>query len=587
VDRVKRLEDTEAISLIAISHLQPRLDALRSYKRALEEQCVPLRKVLQHDVENLEGEFVEALASALREPLQQQASVLQGLAGDVHVRQRLISELRIRRAELSAVLGRPATFNQGKCDKLQADVENLQRDIDRRRDQILEYATTIRAILDELRLPAVENSDTAIFADKEFGLTDSDFEVVLARVAFWETRIKEWRKMRQTALKVRVLWKELGELPSTEDATVEGVIDGVASRCIIDVDYFESIVYEVESRLAVWEEKKTAAVISTKRVHAALRSFGGNDLAEEIISKYGGAHLAERAECKRRLREMQVDIRAAEALDRHRLAEIYDITGAENAMEEFDEVLDEVETVALRKRVMANELKRLEDYLASLIYVLRQMEELKSLALEGSQFERAANANENRFNGKSVHFLQEEKFRKMFSKRYPQLRDTLIRDLGVWEGIRSPAIFVFHGCAMREQLLEMRRADSSMPGHLGVVSVLLQLFRIAPGDAHLIRAERASRAANFSAGTSLSPQKAPNASQVTGSPSLTNRPRNMPPRDPGNPGVGGVQIARPGASAKMRSRSVGATVAASVRDRNSPPRASSRTPTPPKRPTGR
>merc|ERR1712216_266170 len=209
---------------------------------------------------------------------------------------------------------------------------------------------------------------------------------------------------------------------------------------------------ELEDRLSAWEARHAEAEKERDRLHAALRGFGSKEVAEEIIGKFGSLHVSDRKECRIKLRELQTEVLATEASDRQRLCDLYEQTGSDtNALELFFAALDEELSGELRQTRLVEEVQRFEDYSSSVQSILQQLDELKTLVLEGSRFEAAAAAEKDRFAGKSLHFLEEEQFRKSFARRYPQLRDGLLRDLEAWES-SSGVGFVYRGAQVRAQL---------------------------------------------------------------------------------------------------------------------------------------
>merc|ERR1712070_238758 len=117
--------------------------------------------------------------------------------------------------------------------------------------------------------------------------------------------------------------------------------------------------------------------------------------------------------------------------------------------------------------MLATETRRVEQYMESIREILGPIRELKALVSAAVAFEANVQAGKARFSGNALHFLEEEKFRRRFSHRFPELRDGLIDAIADWEG-RERKKFMYHGLDLRE-------------GLVGLQSLPVTLVRV-PGD---------------------------------------------------------------------------------------------------------
>lgn len=362
--------------------------------------------------------------------------------------------------------------------KLETEVVALRRERDERLASISEHVAAVREILDELSIRPLEIDAKTILSGGDFGLNDAEHSQLLERAAFWEAERLRRLAARGSAQHVRSICEELGEeLDAVADAPVLALLGGTGW----DGEVTDEMIALLDQRRAAWEEQRDSAAAELRRLHTALRNFGDPELAEEAVQEHHTVHRQDREACRRLLREFQAALLEAEASSRQRLHEIYEAAGLQmDDLEAFYKSLEELETAEARRTRLADELSRMEAYFASVGAILAQLEELKGLVSEGARFESAKAAEKDRFSGNSLHFLEEERFRKMFAKRYPLLRDQLISKIGIWEADNA-GTFIYRGAAVRERLVGMRDAEADLlqnPGDLGLLGMLLQMLDI-------------------------------------------------------------------------------------------------------------
>lgn len=474
-----RLEDTEAVAIAAIEALQPRLDAWKQRNEELEKRCEAIRAQVQSGVDELEGEFGAELVKLEFVPLFKRLPALQKLATEVNERQCLAHQLQSERLKLLELFGRKAvaeaTRSSGKVTELKAEVAVLDHERSERLETINEAAQVVREILKQLCIQPVDSTDKAICSGCAFGMLDSEYARLLERRAMWEADRDRRVAARGSAERIRAIWQELGECQEDADRIVMAMLN--LSAQAMDDDTISAL----DKRRNAWDERRGAAKKELARLHAALRSFGGPGLAEVVIAAHDTLHKKDRDFCRDKLRELQVSVREKEEPQRARLNQIHEQAGMDMiALEDFYRCLEEAETLELRGKMLAKELDRAEKYLVSVQGILEQIGEIKALAIEGARFESNKAADKDRFHGNALHFLEEEKYRKTFARRYSQLRDGLIGKIEAWESAEQRC-FVYCGAVLRERFIALRGEEAelmSAPGDLRIVGMLLEFLGV-------------------------------------------------------------------------------------------------------------
>lgn len=278
----------------------------------------------------------------------------------------------------------------------------------------------------------------------------------------------------------RAIWEELGEEP--ELPRDEHAVSLLSAGQTLSADVTGPILEAIEASCSAWEARRVETSQELGRLHTALRGFGSPEDVEPFISAHSRANAEDRAACRLKLRDLQAMMRAEEEPVREQLRLIYDETGLDPCqLDVFFLLVDEAPSLDARRRLLSDEVERMKSYHESVRAILAQLEELKGLVVEGARFESVIQAGGNRFSGNSLHFLEEEKFRKLFSRRYPSIRDSLIAAILAWESQDEDRCFVYRGSHVRVRLLEMRELEADLvkaPGDLSVVGRLLQVLDV-------------------------------------------------------------------------------------------------------------
>eukprot|EP00927_Polykrikos_kofoidii_P018286 TRINITY_DN18452_c0_g1_i1.p1 TRINITY_DN18452_c0_g1~~TRINITY_DN18452_c0_g1_i1.p1 ORF type:complete len:660 (-),score=123.94 TRINITY_DN18452_c0_g1_i1:95-2074(-) len=476
-----RLEDTDVIASAAIAALKPILEKWRYQERALEERCAALRANIQEGVDDLGDEFASELAETASLPLHKMVVALELLAIEIGERQGIAHQLRLQRADLLQLFGRRTTDTRSGVKELEREVGILKDEKQERLASKGRNVRRFRGIMEELSMSTSDGVDHHIMYNDEFGITDAEHTALLQRLSHWEAERVRRLAARGSAEKTRAIWEELGEMPNSSDDVVQ--------EFLLSDDWAAAVTDEtialLDERRSIWEERSSAAVAELARLHAALRSFATSrelqEEVEQVIADNSKPHKQHREACRQKLRDLQAALLEAEKLSRDRLFYIYETAGLDMlVLEAFYASLEEAVSLELRRQLLADEVDRLERYFFSVGGILAQLEELKGLVVEGARFEAAQAAQKDRFSGNSLHFLEEEKFRKMFARRYPSLRDEMINSIEAWE-VAEGACFVYRGSAVRERLVAMRDAENDLlhtPGDLGLLGMLLQMLDI-------------------------------------------------------------------------------------------------------------
>lgn len=487
VEDADRLQDTQTVALAALAVLGPRLEVWQVKRQALEARCTELEEWLQIANGQLGGDLQEGLLLASVQPWRLRAEILERLMAEAAERQLKAHALRGDRRRLLVLLGRPEVDSPAAMSvkKLERDIAQLSTERDARLAEAARVADALRGIFEELAFAPAPGSEDAriLMSDGGFGVADVEHAALLERLAFWESQRSRRLAVQGSAQHVRAMWASLGEVPQEEDDIVVRLLaEGIGSIAASGVH--DGLVAKLDERRRFWEARCTAAAAELSKLHRAMRGFASREEADHVVSQHCTVHRVDRDACRQALRRLQKELLEQEKPFRGRLQHIYEAAGLDMAeLEEFFVFLEESESAAPRRAMLKNKVERLEAYFASVSSILESLNELKSLVMEGAKFEQARAAEANRFSGNSLHFLEEERFRKAFVKRYPQLRDGLISKIELWEAseVALGKRFVYHGAAVRDRLAAMRGTEAdllSQPGDLGLVGILLQLLDV-------------------------------------------------------------------------------------------------------------
>lgn len=367
----------------------------------------------------------------------------------------------------------------------------------------------------------------------------ADMPNLEAEVSMLRAEVQSRRdEVVRAATEARDIWQALGETPRESDEMLLMALQMQGA----EIQLSDSAMAAVRSSAAAWEARRAEVAAEVARLKAILQGFGE---ASAFLQEHATLHSADRAACKDKLKQLQSSIKAENAQRHERLRYLYDVTGVgPTALSIFYATLDEESDTAntWRARFM-QEYDRVEKYHESIHGILMQLEELHALVLEGSRFAADRKVNEV----PSLHFLEQEKFRKTIARRYPLMHDKLIGDIRRWETAAHQHL-QYHGSPLTEQLIKAHDMEADpVRGILAVVEPLLQLF--APHSAsstasslHSVQSEgvptkRPSSAARVRA-SSASRGSTPAVSQCT-TPSQTpaRTPSRLGQRRPSAPGI--------------------------------------------------
>jgi hypothetical protein len=346
--------------------------------------------------------------------------------------------------------------------------------------------------MSQLKISLLEKRSRALkLLGEEGGVINASDEVsylrmLTAEVEQLEARLKVLQNSTvQAAFNARSVWEELGDAPELPrdaaaikfSSATEPAVVPEEQRCMID----SSAAAAVVASLATWKECRAAAVSEVQQLHQQLRAFGSQDAVEAFLAENGTVHRGHRRACRLKLDELLKDVRAAEASTLQQIQHLYDETGLGTAaFKVFVASLERAESKEVRARMLAREIKRLEQYLDSVKEILGPLRELKFLVSAAVAFEANVQAGKARFSGNSLHFLEEEKFRRRFGHRYPELRDGLIEAIASWEARQSQK-FVYHGLELCEGLTNIQGISLALvrvPGDLSVMGEVVKLLNI-------------------------------------------------------------------------------------------------------------
>lgn len=472
----QRLEDTEDFAEAACRNMQKHIGVWKIRLVERVERCEALRAKAEKELDDLRNkldagiwkQLVTELQDATQLPIGIRLEALQELDAKIRKQEKQIQDMQTAIAQAMRAMGLdPADFPLGV-----ASVAELQAEVARLRESLLERRNRALKILGE--------AGETIDADSE-----SDFlKKLTAEVQGLEDRVKSLQKAAMTsAMRARELWEMLGEAPELpRDDYAKKFSSGAVPEDHINF----LIASAIETSLSAWEARHAEATEELERLHRAIRAFGVREIVEPFLKQHNSVHLADRRACEAKLDEILAALRKEEAVARERLRQLYEETGLGSvAFEAFVKLLDNAESRDARKRMLAKETKRLERYLESIFSILGPLRELKALVIAAVAFEATVKAGNNRFSGNSVHFLEEEKFRRRFACRYPELLDGVIEAISSYEA-REKQKFMYHGMELRLGLLQIQGKEVGLitvPGDLSSLAEVMVLCNIVEADA--------------------------------------------------------------------------------------------------------
>jgi len=494
----EQVTDVEAISAAASASAAACLHEWQNRRSVLVSQCQELLAKAKS-----EGATEEKLLAVVRLPLKQRVAALG----------KLVEECR--KAGIAAALAAlgldPKDLEGLSPEELLAEQKRLEALLRER------YAAALRAL----------------------GLNPDDFPLT-GDLASMAAQLKELEAKLQAqkenalanALRARAIWEELQEKPcEPRDNHAVALAQGVGQ---IDAATAAAVAASREA----WEARRAELAAEVNWLHDAIRGHGTHDVVEPFLSAHGSLTAKDRSACRAKLQLLRDECRQAEAPIRQQLRQLYKATGAD--LEELEPVYEEVEKAkskAERLARLSRETKRMERYAESVKTILGQREELKALVVAGECFERAAQAGEGRWVGNSMHFLEEEKFRKRFVRQYPELRDKLIDSIEAWEAAEGRE-FMHDKERLGDRLREMRDqvgVIASAQGDLSVVGILLQLLGVRQKEIPVSPAAKGKR--------DRSPHRSPKVQRSRSSP-LLGAPKAPSSRAEENDGLSPIKRTR-------------------------------------------
>jgi len=475
----QRIADTEAFAAVAVNDLQKHVANWKQRKVSLEDRCRALSKKVLGDLVILAGEVDQVLwdrlSAELKEagerPLDARLAALQTAAAAVSHQVCYVAELREAVAEGMRALGLdPSKILQGGVAALEEEMERLKAGLYARRCAALQ-------LLGEASVAILAKDDVEYL------------RLLTAEVKRLEARVRALQAGTvQAACRACFIWEALGE--STESDRDSHALRLSSNREPEALQEAESainsvIAASVEISLSAWEARHEFATAEQKRLHRALRAFGMARVVEPFLKEHGSVHFTDREACQRELEQYLIDARASEASALQYLRRLCEEAGLGSVtFEAFAVSLDGASSKKAREDMLAKEITRLESYIASIAAILGPLRELKALVVAAVAFEANVQAGKTRFSGNSLHFLEEEKFRRRFAHCYPELRQGLIEAIAQWEA-KEKQTFIYHSLRLREGLLGIQGLAAGLvrvPGDLSALGAVVTLLNIAdPG----------------------------------------------------------------------------------------------------------
>jgi len=479
VSEEQRHKQTEIVAAAASGQLQHHIKACGHYLEDLSSRCEAVKKAAHSKLSELVGELsreqVNALDAQLQEaaalPLHERLVALQAVQNQIDNELQHVAYLNRAVADARRVLGLNEEIS-ASMDLAAGRKDALLRD---------EVPRLIR-MLRERRAQALHILGRASLIDDEPKESQAQLRALVNEVEHLEAVVLAMRKEAlAAAARARVIWEELGEppkFPRDHEAVRLSVtrLDGIED-CIV-----QSMADAVQLSLSAWQSSYTAAEAEQARLHKALRAFGSVEVVEEIIATLGSLHCDDLAACRRQLDNIMVSVLADERLPRENLMRLYQETSLGTAaFRSFEASLDSAESREARRQMLVQKTEELERYLLSLQPILSPLRELKALVVAAVAFESNIQAGPHRFAGNAVHFLEEERFRRRFGQRYPELIDRLVEAITCWEHDENRR-FMHHGLELREGLVSIQGQELTLvrvKGDLSCMNHVVDLLRLA------------------------------------------------------------------------------------------------------------
>lgn len=494
----QRLAETEAFAAVAAKEVRSHVLGCKQNQTSLESSCAALRRAAEANLATLATEIDQVLLQKLSSELEEASNrptldarhkALQQVDAKISEEVSYVDDLRETVEAAAKALGLDPSQVRltGGVAELRAEMSNLKAALLERRSRALE-------------LLGVEAGVIQAESEVEY------LRMLTAEVESLETRLEALQSGTvQAAFGARLLWQELGESPELPRDTHAVRLSSVREAAALPkeqkaaINHFISMA--VGTSLSAWQANQASARTETDRIHKALRAFGVEEVVELFLKEHGTLHKSHRLACRLKLEEVLTEIRASEVPALRHLRRLFEEAGLGSAaFEVFAASLDSADSKVERAAMLENETKRVERYIEAIAQILGPIRELKALVIAAVAFEANVQAGSSRFSGNSLHFLEEEKFRRRFGHCYPNLRDAVIDAIASREASERQK-FMYHGVDLREGLLNIRGVSVNLvrlPGDLSVMGEVVKLLNLAdpgpmPTAKRLCKGESGSR----------------------------------------------------------------------------------------------
>jgi len=254
---------------------------------------------------------------------------------------------------------------------------------------------------------------------------------------------------------IREAWDTIGYLRDTENELEEAIATHSIETLGFGDTAHEALTDKFESCAAL----KHAREEEVARLHARLRGswFAVSKLSAEkeeesttiaafeaFLQEHGGLRTTATMACEAELTRLRSVLVEREKPVRLLLETMYNDTySARSRLHDVFMEIEEEECPVQRMEKLQVELSRLEERKEGMKTLVKLVQERSEKLAKAKEFEDNKN-NKNRFakNASSLKFLEEEKFRKSFVKRYPKLLVLLSREIEAWETANNDTLLI-------------------------------------------------------------------------------------------------------------------------------------------------
>lgn len=472
----QRISDTDAFSAVAVQELQRHVEVWTQRKASLKDRCEALKKraqdklrALKQDIHQSTWDELDAIwKEAADMPLEARLGALQEADKRISKQARHLDNMKEAVAESCRIMGLDPSHAGGNMAQLETKMKALK-------EALLKRRVKAQSVLCVQEHP-IEAKDEVEF-----------LKTLNTEVEALEKRVKDLQSSAiRAAIRTRELWEELGEPPQKPR-------DSEAIRLSADrkPDPNSSLMMTINAKIAAatheslstWEGRRRWAEEDLSRLHKALRNFGSLSVVDPFIKDHSTVHSNDRAACQQKLDQVLKEVKTREVPALNHLRQLFEDAGLGSAaFEAFVATLDEATSQEMRAQMIEKETKRVDRYLESICRIRGPLEELRSLVTAAVAFEANVQAGKSRFSGNALHFLEEEKFRRRFAHRYPDLLAGMIDAITAWEADHAGKTFTYHGVEMKEGLLSVKSAPATLvkiPGDLSSMDQVVELLKLA------------------------------------------------------------------------------------------------------------